>query len=144
MEIIIGVIILLAALYFLLSRVGNRSAVKESMAVSKEEKILNENMAWLEERWEIAKKERDTGKLVTVPHWFFEDVTDRQLQKIEEMGLKIKGGRPSKGEASDIIGLFEPVEEENEEILRFFKAPMKGMNQSRASPYTSVTSLILS
>jgi len=137
MELIIIVIVVLVVLYFLLSRGGKKSAVKKTMSVPKEERILNENMAWLEEHWETARKERDMGELKSVAHWFFDEVTDRQLQKIEEIGLSIKRGRPTKGEASDIIGLFEPVEEEHEEILRFFKVPMKGMNQSRARYFST-------
>jgi len=37
----------------------------------------------------------------------------------------------SKGKASDLIGLSEPVEEGHEAILKFFKVPLRGMNQSR-------------
>ncbi len=99
---------------------------------NEEERIFNDNKSWLEERWTVAQKEREAGELKTVPHWFFDEATDRQLQKIEEMGLGTKDARPTKGEASDIIGLFSPAEEENEEILKFFKVPLRGINQSRS------------
>jgi hypothetical protein len=111
---------------------NKKSASSKSEPVTKEEKILQYNTGWIEERWITARKERDTGELKTVPSWFFDDVTDRQLQKIEEIGLKIKGGRLTKGEASDIIGLFEPAEEGDIEILRYFKIPLKNMNKSKA------------
>ena len=56
----------------------------------------------------------------------------RQLNRVDQIGLEIAKGQPTKGEASDIIGLFEPAEEEDVEVLRFFKVPLRGMNQSRA------------
>jgi hypothetical protein len=109
-----------------------KSASSESKSVRKEEKILQYNTGWMEERWDTARKERDAGELKSVPSWFFDDVTDRQLQKIAEIGFKIKRGRLTKGKASDIIGLFEPAEAEDIDILRFFKIPLKDMNKSRA------------
>jgi hypothetical protein len=38
----------------------------------------------------------------------------------------------TKGKASDLIGLLEPVEEEQEAVLKFFKVSVRSMNQSRA------------
>lgn len=70
---------------------------------TKEEQILEENMVWLREKWELANKEREAGEIKTVPNWFFDDVTERQLRKLEEIGGTIKGGRPTKGQASDMI-----------------------------------------
>jgi hypothetical protein len=89
-------------------------------------------MSWLEERWSAARQERGVGRLKTVPSWFFDEATDRQLEKLNNIGLTIKKDKATKGEASDLIGLFEPPEQENEQILRFFKVSMAGMNQSRA------------
>jgi hypothetical protein len=47
-------------------------------------------------------------------------------------GISVSGIGLTKGKASDLIGLLEPVEEKQEAILRFFKVPLRGMNQSRA------------
>ena len=37
----------------------------------------------------------------------------------------------TKGKASDLIGLLEPIEEGHEAIFKFFKVPLGSMNQSR-------------
>jgi hypothetical protein len=58
-------------------------------------------------------------------------VTERQLERLQKDGISESGTGLTKGKASDLIGLFEPIEEEQEAILKFFKAPLVGMNQSR-------------
>jgi len=132
MELIIGLIILVIIIYFLFASQRGKGASVKSASISMEERILNENIEWLEERWIQAQKEREASEIESFPYWFFDDVTGRQLQRIRDIGLDIKGRRPTKGEASDIIGLFEPIEDENEEILKFFRVPLKVMNQYRA------------
>ena len=99
---------------------------------SRELDIFNRNREWLEERWERADLEKSEGNLRIVRPWFFDDPTDRQLARIEDIGLTIRGTKLTKGQISDIIGLYEAVEPENAEILRFFKISFKGFNQSRA------------
>ena len=132
MEIIVGLLVVAVILYFLFSGGGKKPNATKSVSISKEERMLNDNSSWMEERWALARKERDAGEVKSVPQWFFDEVTEHQIQKIEEVGLKIRGGRTTKGEASDIIGLFEQVEDESIEILKFFKISLKGMNQSKA------------
>lgn len=133
MEIIVGLLVVAFILYFVFGGSGKKKpTAAKTASISREERILNVNSPWMEERWARARKERDTGKVESVPQWFFDEATDRQMQKLQEMGLKTSGGRPTKGEASDIIGLFEPAEDENIEILKFFKISLKGMNQSKA------------
>ena len=138
MELLIGLVIVAFILKIMYNSKNKKSAasksrsVTKSRSITKEEKILQDNTEWMEEWWETARKERDAGELKSVPNWFFDDVTERQLQKIEEIGLNIKGGRLTKGEASDIIGLFEPAEERDIEIFRYFNIPLKNMNKSKA------------
>lgn len=128
---IIAVIVLF--LFFVIKAMtSNGGTLKKTKSIPKEEQIMIENKGWLEKRWDLAKKEQHAGEFKIVSHWFFDEVTDRQIQKLKEIGLRITSGTPTKGEASDLIGLFEPVEEENAEILRFFKIPLTGMNQSKA------------
>ena len=93
--------------------------------------LLSANAGWLQTRWAEANRERESGELKRFPRWFFEPPTEPQLQRIRESGV-VPMENLTKGQASDIIGLLEPVEQENEDILRFFKVPVKGMNQSRA------------
>lgn len=132
MEIII-IIVIIVVIYFFSSRGRKKITDKKTKALSKEERVLKENSVWLHERWEKARKEYKSGEVASVPQWFFDKVTDRQIQKIKEIGLDINLRSITKGEASDIIGIFEPVEDEQEEILRFFKVSLNGMNKLRAS-----------
>jgi len=132
MEIIIGLLVIAVAFFIYVNiNKPNSASNKKSSKQSKEEKILNENYEWMNERWNQAKKEKASGEPSSFPAWFFDDVTDSQLEVIERIGLTLSGGKPTKGEASDIIGLFEPIEERNEEILKFFKVPFNNMNQSK-------------
>ena len=132
MEVIISLLVVAFILYFLFSGSDEKQSTTKPTSIPKEERILNDNSFWMEEKWALARKESHTGDVKSVPIWFFDEVTDRQIQKIEEIGIKISGGRPTKGQASDIIGLFEPAEDENIEILKFFKISLKDMNQSKA------------
>lgn len=132
MKLLILLVIAVLALKFMYRREYKKSAPSKSTSVKKEKKILEKNTGWMEEHWGTARKERDAGELKSVPIWFFDDVTEHQLQKIADIGLNIKGGRLTKGEALDIIGLFEPADTEDIDILRFFKIPLKDMNKSKA------------
>lgn len=71
---------------------------------------------YLYDRW----KEVSEGK-VKVPAWYHDPVTERQLQRLRDDEIKLPGRPISKGQASDLIGLGEPTEPEQLEILRFFK-----------------------
>lgn len=135
---ILGIVIVLAIMLF---RAGRPTASPSSRAttarrgargMTEEEKIVEQNREWLAERWAKANEEKAKGNLITVPNWFFDDVTEPQLRRLGETGIEITKGRPTKGQASDLIGLFEPVEPECEDVLRFFKVSLRGMNQSHA------------
>lgn len=92
---------------------------------------LNQDMAYLQAKWSIADQERSAGLPSTFPSWFFDAATDRQLKRITEDGVKLNGIPLTKGRASDVIGLLEPLDEHHAEILKFFKVPVKGMNQTK-------------
>ena len=113
-------------------RGGSKSGSKRKSSDPKVLRIYRENAEWLRERSDRAYQEREEGELNTVKPWYFDEATEGQLSRVDSLGLSISGGTPSKGELSDIIGLFEPVEPENLEILRFHKISTKGFNQSRA------------
>jgi hypothetical protein len=61
----------------------------------------------------------------SLPSWYHDPVTERQLQRLKEDGIRLPGRPITKGQASDLIGLAQPPELEQEEILRFFK--VKGL-----------------
>lgn len=83
---------------------------------------------WLQERWELAQRE---GIGDVFPSWYFDHMTERQARRLEEDGRKYSG-QLTKGQASDLIGLGEQPNEEDREVLRFFKSPLRGMNETRA------------
>ena len=103
-------------------RTSNKRAVKK----------LEENMSWLEVRWDEADTTPDGEKPTTVPDWFFEPATNRQIEKLEELGIQVRSKDLNKGRASDLIGLFYPYDDEDREKLKHFKIPLKGLNQSKA------------
>lgn len=133
MDIVLGLLIVALVLYYFLGKHVQKSpSVPSPVPVSREQDLLSANSPWLEARWQRARAEKSSGNLISVPSWFFDDATERQVQRLRDIGITVRGEKPLKGEASDIIGLFEPVEDGNKEILRFFKIPLSGMNQSRA------------
>lgn len=83
---------------------------------------------WLQERWDLADK---IGAGEIFPSWYFDQMTEFQSRRLEEDGRKYSG-RLTKGQASDLIGLDEQPEEDDIEVLKFFKRPLRGMNASLA------------
>lgn len=65
-------------------------------------------------------KEVEDGK-VSVRGWYHDPVTEAQLNRLKEDGIKLPGRPITKGQASDLIGLGEPPEPKQLEILKFFK-----------------------
>lgn len=144
MELIGGVVVVVLALYFILAghkkgktkgqTVSNRS-LKKAARLSEAEPsvaVFNEHKAWLSSRWSEANRHNDAGDTKTFPSWFFDEATERQLNLLTDKGISLSGGQLSKGQASDVIGLFFPVEEGDKQVLRFFKVPIKGLNQTTA------------
>lgn len=134
MELVTGILIVVVALFLLSARKKPKPERERSDKIEEEvsvQQVVDKNAQWLEERWEGARKERDAGELKTVPRWFFDEATERQRERLKKMGLTLKA-TATKGEASDVIGLLEPADDRDMEILRFFKVPTKGINQTRA------------
>lgn len=104
------------------------ATLRESPAVRK----FNANHAWLKARWAEANQKRQVGDTAAFPSWYFDSVTDKQLKRIGDEGLELSTYALTKGQASDIIGLFEDADDAELEILKFFKVPTAGMNQTVA------------
>lgn len=129
------VLFLLAFLFFFLaySSYKKNKSPKKTTPDPGLKKILEENEDWITERWNRAKKERDQGDLTSVPKWYFHEATKQQKERIRKEGYDIREDNIlTKGEATDIIGLFEPVSDRDKEVLEFFEIPLEGMNRSRA------------
>jgi len=138
MEFVIGIIVVLVILYFLFSKSSSTKLSKSTASKTKEERILESNMPWLKARWEMADKDREAGSTAIFSDWYFEDPTERQLAKLDDIGIVVKSGDMTKGQASDLIGLFEDPESFQEDVIKFFKVPMKGMNETKARHEASI------
>lgn len=86
---------------------------------------------WLLKRWELAEEHRKQGDQSIFRNWFFDPITDRQKNRLQEEGYKVPK-ELTKGQASDLIGLNEPPDEGQLKILKFFKIPTKGLSQTKA------------
>lgn len=131
-------LLLLVVVAYVFIRWAARSKVAEGEGgqwkTSKNQRVYSENIGFLEERWKLASDALD-GKgngPISFPDWYYDDATDRQLERLREDGISVKRGQPSKGQASDLIGIFESASEADLEVLKFFKVPVKGINQTKA------------
>lgn len=87
-----------------------------------------DSLAQLREHWALAARSRGTPN--APPDWFFDPVTERQMDRLAESRTRLPREKLTKGMASDLIGLGEPLEDEHAEVLRFFKVSLRGMNQT--------------
>lgn len=85
---------------------------------------------WLQDRWDLAARMRGNPGGI-FPGWYFDRITEWQARRLDEDGVKWRRTM-TKGQASDLIGLSEPADASDLEVLRFFKRSTRGMNQTRA------------
>ena len=90
------------------------------------------NKDWLKARWIAIDQRHESGDDSGIPKWYFDEATERQIERIKSEGFELPMPSVSKGQASDIIGLFEPPEESDTEVLKFFKISTKNLNQTMA------------
>lgn len=91
-----------------------------------------DNKEWIADRWRLAEQHRQAGDKGIFRDWYFDPATDRQKERLKKEGYnKIPSGL-TKGQASDLIGLTEPADDRNLDVLKFFKVSTKGMNQTKA------------
>jgi hypothetical protein len=83
---------------------------------------------WLQERWRIAA----SNKYSNLPEWYTKPATERQVQKLEELGYTANPTNLMRGTASDIIGLYEEADDESIKILKFFKVSTAKINETAA------------
>lgn len=90
---------------------------------------------WLPQRWERAAQEKASGNLQEFAEWYFDEATERQqtrLADIKQLGVFKTQGKLTKGQASDLIGLFEEPDDHELAVLKFFKIPTRGVSQTKA------------
>lgn len=85
---------------------------------------------YLRARWSELEAQHRAGMLDSSLTWFMDEATDRQLTRLKDDGSDLRGAKLTKGQASDLIGLDEPIDDDDAEVMRFFKAPLKGTNQT--------------
>jgi len=133
------IIIIIAIVIYFFAKASKKSGTSNIVAKSSSRKTsgqskskLDNDLEWLENRWKLAELQQQAGLAGMFPKWYFDEVTDRQLNKLDELRVSVKRKKITKGQASDLIGTHEPAEEDSLEILRFFKVPTRGMNQTKA------------
>ncbi len=131
--IVIGAVVAYA---FLKSAGGSKSrpAGEPTRAVPTTERFPA--LQYLAGAWTERERARDAGALCE-PTWWWDEPTDSQRKRLaddlENHGVQISGFSPAtKGSYSDLIGWFADPDPDEEEVLRFFKVPMRGMNQTKA------------
>ncbi len=121
---------IIGAVWGLVSGANDREAIVSKSSKSKSQKLIEKNSDWIDKRWEIADQEKKTGNYKIVPKWFFDPITNRQEAYLNELGVSVTG-TATKGQASDMIGLFKHMEHYDYEVLKFFKLSTRGMNETK-------------
>ena len=124
------IIVIVVVVYFLLLGKSSTKQTSSSARHSQTTAPVSDNLDWLMGMWKKADQEQQEGKLTTFPKWFFDEATPRQMEKLASLNVSVGGGKATKGKASDLIGLFNPLDEDDLEVLKFFKVQHKGMNQT--------------
>lgn len=127
---ILVVIVLLVIGYLIVLLVIGYLAVKSTTSKSKVTGRNDEE--WLEDRWKLAQEQQLSGHGKIFPKWYFDAPTERQLEKLEKLNVSVNRKKITKGQASDLIGMHYPADEEYLEILKFFKVAIRGMKQTQA------------
>lgn len=94
---------------------------------------VNDEIAWLKGEWKRVFDAKEAGNALgpEFPAWYFDEVTESQLKKLESLEISVSGGQLTKGQTSDLIGLYSPIAEDDQEVLKFFKVDHKGMSETR-------------
>ena len=100
--------------------------------------VVEQNMDWLRPRWDRAATEKAARRFVSMPKWFFHKATQRQLGRLQRLGVDIPAEALTKGKASDIIGLFVEPEKDGLSVLKFFKQPTGNLSQTRAREHEAL------
>jgi hypothetical protein len=83
--------------------------------------VLAEHRIFLMKRRLRAKEELRAEALRTVPSWYFDPPTHAQRRRLEAAGLALPS-QASRGYASDMLGLLEPADARDLEVLEFFSS----------------------
>lgn len=140
MELVVGIIVIVALVAWFSMRGGGDESAPSSPASKKKafdgdanaRKQLEKALPWMEPRWKRAFAEQESGELQEFDRWYFDEPSDRQWKYLSSHGVTQAPNTLTKGQVSDIIGLFELPDEDDVAIIRFFKQPTRGLSQTRA------------
>lgn len=95
-------------------------------------KAIQEDISWLNTRWlEIDNFKKQNAPNI-VADWYFDEPTKWQMEKLSESKIALPKFPLKKGHASDLIGLKASPEDDELEILKFFKLPTAKLSQTKA------------
>lgn len=134
---IAAAVVIILSVFILYTLKSNKRGENRNTKKAEIQKVFDDNIDWLQKRWDRVRKERDSGMLRTVDWWYFDGATDKQLSQIKRIGLNLNTAKMTEGQASDIIGLYEPAEEKNVAILSNHNIPLNGMNQTKARNFVA-------
>jgi len=104
---------------------GRRSSAPKKS--SKQER-LDQQQKQLQSRWGAVER----GE-IDVPAWWNDPVSEAQINRLKDDGWSVRSKSLLKGHASELIGLQEPPEPNDQNVLRFFKVPQsEAPNQTLA------------
>jgi len=131
MEGFIPIIIILAVIFFITFRTKSpkQTPVNKTSSTSPQVK-KSDDIEWLKDRWRLAEEHKKAGDTSIFQPWYFDEVTDRQLKRLEEEGYK-PSKELTKGQASDLIGMTTPADDEDLAVLKYFKISRKNMNETK-------------
>jgi len=141
------VILIAAVLAYVMTprkRAPSRSPDTPARSMEDMQRVLDANIGWLRERWALAEEHRQPQSRGIFPRWFYDDATERQLARLARMHIDTGGRILSKGQASDVIGLFEPADEENADILKHFGVVLQPEVRNETRARHEVAKLMLS
>ena len=130
-------VVIILSVFILYTLKRNKRSESRNHKKAEIQKVYDDNIDWLQKRWDRVRKEKDSGMLRTVDWWYFDGATDKQLSRIKRIGLNLDAAKITEGQASDIIGLYEPAEEKNVAILSNHNIPLNGMNQTKAREFVA-------
>jgi len=136
MEYVVVILIVLGILYLKTNKKGTRKkpqpARNTTSRTQNSSSQTNDIPDWLLERWSLANQQK-----LNLKSWYFDEATPKQLDKLKRLNQKTLH-TATKGMASDLIGLHSPADDDDLEILKFFKVKTSGLSQTKAQHETAI------
>jgi hypothetical protein len=109
----------------------NKSTVSPPKQATPKHSKANQDLDWLNARWAAAEAAKDSGNFSYFKEWYFHPATAAQLEKLKDEGASLLG-EPTKGQATDALGMFEDADSNDIEVLRFFKKSKPRISNTEA------------